>query len=224
MIGGGAGSVELLLAMQYRLQDISPAREAEFVLVTDLQSILPSHTAAARNYIRRVLAKRGVVVHVDRPVIKVDSDSITITGGERIPAEQVIWVTNAAPARWPIVSGLATDMRGFIAVNNYLQSTSHPFVFAAGDCAAQIRHPRPKSGVFAVKQAPPLANNLRRFLRDRKLKRYIPPRDALTLIGTGDRYAVGSRGSFSVRGQWVWKWKNWIDRRWVQKYRPPRKQ
>ena len=69
----------------------------------------------------------------------------------------MLWATNAAPPDWPRAAGLAVDDAGFIAINQLLQSTSHDFVYAAGDVAAMSGTPRPKSGVYAVRQGPPLA-------------------------------------------------------------------
>lgn len=37
-------------------------------------------------------------------------------------------------------------------VSDTLESTNTPGVFAVGDCASMVNHPRPKAGVFAVRQ------------------------------------------------------------------------
>jgi selenide,water dikinase len=138
--------------------------------------------------------------------------------GATITTELIAWATGASPSLWPRSVGLATDERGFLLVNDALQSVSHPHVFAAGDIATVRNHPRPKSGVFAVRAGPPLAHNLRRALQDLPLNAWQAQRHALALITTGDRHAIASRGDLALQGDWVWRWKNWIDRRFMRRY------
>lgn len=58
---------------------------------------------------------------------------------------------------------ISADSEGFLAINEFLQSDGGPpNVFAVGDVASCRLHPRPKAGVFAVRQGSPLAENLRR--------------------------------------------------------------
>ena len=116
-------------------------------------------------------------------------------------------------------AGLSTDADGFIKVRNTLQSISHSHIFATGDIATAIDHPRPKAGVFAVRQGKPLYENLRRILQGQPLKPFKPQKNFLTLIGTGEGSAIASRGAFSLGpSPLLWLWKDWIDREFMEKF------
>lgn len=223
VVGGGAGGVELALATQHRLQTLlnkhkSPCR-LEFHIVTAADRILPTHSPGAQRKFGRILRERAVVVHLNHRVSEVEEHVMHCQAGQSIAFDVAFWVTHAAPPPWIAQSGLQTDAEGFIALNDCLQSVSHPFVFAAGDVAAVTRHPRPKSGVFAVRQGRPLAENLRLALAGKPLKPFAPQEQFLSLISTGDKYAVASRNRWALEGEWVWRWKDWIDRRWMRQYR-----
>jgi NADH dehydrogenase FAD-containing subunit len=100
-----------------------------------------------------------------------------------------------------------------------LNPDPHANVFAAGDCATMVDAPRPKSGVYAVRAGPPLATNLRAALAQQSLTLFVPSVDALYLIATGPKHAIGLRGAFSLRGRWAWRWKDKIDRAFMRKYK-----
>jgi len=93
-------------------------------------------------------------------------------------------------------------MRGFVATKSTLQSTSHAEVFATGDIGTQVETPSAKAGVFAVRQAPVLFHNLRALVLKRGLKNYKPQADFLSLVSTGDKYAIGSRSGVTFKGSW----------------------
>jgi selenide,water dikinase len=81
-----------------------------------------------------------------------------------------------------------------------------------------VDHPLEKAGVFAVRMGKPLAENLRRTSWASRCALSAAAR-WLALISTGDRHAVASRGAgFCARGDWVWRWKDWIDRRFMRKF------
>jgi selenide,water dikinase len=224
VVGAGAGGVELTLAMHYRLR-----RELQwlghdpdalaFHLFSAEREILPTHNAHVRRSFERVLAARGVVVHCSAEVSSVSRGQLSTRSGATLAADEIIWVTQAGGAAWLRDTGLALDGSGFIAVGDTLQTVSDPLIFAAGDCATMTATPLEKAGVFAVRQGRPLAENLRRSLSDLPLRVYRPQSRWLALISTGDRYAVASRGALHAEGRWVWRWKDWIDRRFMARFR-----
>ena len=223
VVGGGAGGVEMLLAIQYRLQRLLAADGQDGIppqchLLTDTAEILPTHNRRVRSKFRRVLHGRGIQVYTGHRVVRVEPGLIRCDNGFELALDEILWVTWAGAAGWVAETGLDVDERGFIRVNDFLQSTSHPEVFAAGDIATMIHHPRPKAGVFAVRQGPKLTENLRRALLDRPLKPYVPQKQFLSLVSTGDRYAIASRSEWALEGKAVWRWKDWIDRRFMDKF------
>ncbi|MFZ1536900.1 MAG: selenide, water dikinase SelD, partial [Chromatiaceae bacterium] len=223
LVGAGAGGVELTLAMQYRLRRelLALGRDPDalhFHLFSAEPQILSTHNTRVRDAFDRVLAERGVMVHRSAKVTQVSAGRLQTDSGEVLAADEIIWVTQAGGAAWLRDTGLALDEKGFVRVRDTLQTETDPVIFAAGDCAAMIDHPLEKAGVFAVRMARPLADNLRRTLLGRSLISYRPQQRWLALISTGDRHAIASRGGFYARGDLIWRWKDWIDRRFMRKF------
>ena len=223
MVGGGAGGVELLLAVRHRLKTLLEGQGRDdshlaYHLVTEEADILTAHNAHVRKKFRRIFAERGIELHTGTRVESVSPGAVSDANGKSIALDEILWATQAGAAPWLRESGLDVDERGFLRVDDTLRSVSHPDVFGAGDIAAVANHPRPKAGVFAVRQGPPLTRNLRRALLGREPKPFVPQKDFLSLIGAGDKYAVASRNGWSLEGPLMWRWKDWIDRRFMNKF------
>ena len=233
VVGGGAGGVELALAMQYQLgkdcQSGGGTLPPRFTLLTRGDSILSSHNAKVRRTLQKVLNDRKVRVlpncEVEKSVARKNKNSgtsetvLVCKNGDSYPYDECIWCTSAAPQAWlQTETSLELDSGGFIAVQDTLESTNTHDIFAAGDVATVLNHIRPKAGVFAVRQGMPLAKNLRRRLRGEPVQPFIPQKEFLGLISTGDKYAVASRGCWSFSGAYLWYIKDWIDKTWMKKY------
>ncbi len=223
VVGAGAGGVELLLAMQWRLRgELTKLGrnpdELVFHLFTNTADILPTHNPGVRKRFDTVLAMRKVTVHRKSEVKRVSAQRLETASGEVFDADEIVWVTRAGGAPWLKETGLALDAEGFIQVQDTLQTVTDPNIFAAGDIASMVNYKLEKAGVFAVRQGPPLTENLRRAVGGVALEAYHPQTTWLALISTGDKYAVASRGWLGFAGDWVWKWKDWIDRRFMDKF------
>ncbi|TVQ19319.1 MAG: selenide, water dikinase SelD [Leptolyngbya sp. DLM2.Bin15] len=223
IVGGGAGGVELALSIHTHLsrlyREAGQVPQVQVHLVHRGPEILEGRDRWVRQQMLQILKQRGIQVHLGVTVNQVLPGRLIGSGSFELDCDRILWVTQASAAPWLAQSGLATDERGFLQVNAYLQSVSHPQVFAAGDMATQINHPRPKAGVFAVRQGQPLVNNLRRSLLGKSLQPYYPQQEFLILIGTGDGQAVASRGRWGLGPyRWLWRWKDHIDRTFMEQF------
>ena len=218
VVGGGAGGVEILLAMHHRLRGDLGASAPRLALVTDQPQLLPHHPPAVRERFRQRFAERGIALHFASPARAFEPGAVVVEGGHRIESDAAFRAMAPHAAAWLAASGVATDANGFVSVNAHLQSVSHPFVFAAGDCASLTPKPHGKSGVYAVRHGPPLATNLFASVRGGRLVAYRPQSRMLSLISTGGREAVLSWGLLVAEGAWLWRLKDRIDRRFVARY------
>lgn len=226
LVGGGAGGVELCLAMQHRLRREREALGGDpdtlrFSLFTQSAHLLPTHNRWVQRRFADVLRQRGVAVHLQARVTRVGAEGLQtqLADGavQAWPADEVVWVTQAGGPAWLRGSGLSLDPEGFVTVNAALQA-SDPRVFASGDVATFKDRPLEKAGVFAVRMGAPLADNLRRQALGQALRTWRPQRRWLALISTGDQHAVASRGSVGFAGDWVWRWKDAIDQRFMRRF------
>ncbi len=215
-VGGGAAGFEALLAVLARLRALRPERVVHGCLVTRGTRLLPGLAPAARRAAQRALDRAGVTVQFGSGwCSSVDRSS-----------DVVIWATGAEAHEWqkdPTRRGsLAVDDQGFLRIDEQLRSVSHPQVFATGDCASWAGQALPKAGVQAVRMAPVLASNLRAALTvpaaAGDLRAHRPQRHFLALLATGDERAIASRGPFGAEGAWAWRWKDRIDRRFLQQF------
>lgn len=216
VVGAGVGGFELLLSIHHALAASLSAVQLHWVIRGD--EPLRRQPAKVRSLALENCRDKGIEVHRNFDVARVEQTVLHAKGGESIQVDEVLWVTAATAPQWPGLAGLETVGSNFIAVNDFLQSTSHPQVFACGDVATQISRPSPKAGVFAVRQAPVLFENLRRAVTGRALQRYKPQKNFLSLISLGEESAVGSRNGIVVHGNWVWRWKDWIDKTFMRKF------
>jgi selenide,water dikinase len=224
IIGGGAGGVELGLSLDQQLRRsnhslIERPEKLSIFIIEGFGTLLPNFNKAARKKIINIINKRRITAITNSKIDQINTDTVTLSDGKILPADRTILVTNAEAPSWLSNTGLALDRNGFIRIDQNLRSVSHPMVYATGDIASLENYDLPKSGVYAVRQGPYLAENLRRAAIERPLKKYKPQKQTLALITTGDGGAIAARGSVMLSGKWVWHWKDWIDRRWIEQYR-----
>jgi len=215
IVGGGAAGVELAFAARYAFT--SKGIKAEVALVASVNGLLPGHAESVKKRTQALFVHHGILLHKAHAVGV--AEGLQMATGELLKADCVIATTGASPARWLANTGLTRDEQGYILVDAQQRSVSHPNVFAAGDVCMREDIRLPRSGVHAVFAGPSLANNLLSSLTGNSMQRYRPRKKSLYLLATGPKHAIASWGGLSAQGHWVWRLKNWIDRRFMRKNR-----
>jgi NADH dehydrogenase FAD-containing subunit len=246
VVGGGAAGIELSLALRARWNDISDSK-LSITLIDSNYILLPSETSACCSALRFVMKKYNIEVRHNLIVDEVTSSHIHVSSNksndgslqEKVPYTLCIWATGAEAhtLSWDLHKDCGLDVspdRGWIRVNHHLQSISHPFVFAAGDCCEMLienKKSPPKAGVYAVRSGPILIENLTRFLgvnthsktdgaaNPNDLITYNPQDDFLKLLMCGDGTALGFRFGVPFYGKWVWELKDHIDSMFMDLFR-----
>ena len=214
VLGGGAGGVELALALRNR-RGVDP--KSEVILITGSPGLLPIFSPSVRKRVAAELVSQGIaVITADAGF---ESGQLQADGATIEPVDLIVAALGSGAPDWARDSGLACDPAGFIAVDKHQRSTSHQHIFAVGDVAAREDRAIPHSGVHAVFAGPVLAANLRAAMAGREPTRSYRPRwNNLYLMSTGDGRAIASYGPLTASGRWVSKLKHAIDMRWLRKY------
>lgn len=215
VIGGGVAGVELAMAMAFALK--KTGRAGVSVTLIERDRILTALTKSAAERLKRQLASCGVSVLENTRIARLTAGCVALQDGADIVAGFVVGAAGARPHGWLAATGLALSA-GFVEVRETLQSGSAPEVFAVGDCAHMLSSPRPKAGVFAVRQAPVLHANLRAVLSGGALRKFSPQRDYLKLISLGEKSALALKWGFAVRGRSLWRLKHRIDRKFMHQF------
>lgn len=215
VVGGGAAGTELALAIATRRDHDS--KNTTVCLIAGSAGLMEGHAQAVRRQVRAALEQRGVEVFETDAVA--GPDGLALSGLGPVRFDAVIAATGRIAPRWLTETGLMRGPGGGVAIGADMRSVSHPSVWAAGDMSERLDRPLARSGVHAVKAGPILAANLRAVVLGGTLRRYEPRVRTLYLLATGERRAILSWGRLSLRGGWVWQLKNWIDCRFVVRYR-----
>ncbi|MES2838990.1 MAG: FAD-dependent oxidoreductase [Pseudomonadota bacterium] len=217
VVGAGAAGIELIFAAEQsiRQQGMPGAR---FTLITGGPEVADNYRPSVQRKVLRQLKQRGITV-LREACVGIGAGEVMLGNGARLACDVPLLAIGTHAPAWLQGSGLALSASGQVLVNAFQQSTSHPHVFAAGDVAGRADGPHARSGVYAVRAGPPLAHNLVAFHQRKPLKPHQPPKNTLNLLSCGTGHAIASYGALSLEGAWAWRWKDRIDRGFIERYR-----
>ncbi len=213
VIGGGVAGAELIMAMAFDLRRRNRLARATLI---DSARALTAIGAAAAQRLRNQLTTLGITLIEEATISSIETDHIRLSDGREILSDFTTGAAGARPYDWLAETGLALH-DGYVAVSPCLQSSDRR-VFATGDCAHLSFAPRPKAGVYAVRQSKVLFRNLRAFLTDDDLFAYKPQQDYLKLISLGSTSALAERFGVPISGPMMWRWKDHIDQTFMNQF------
>lgn len=220
IVGAGAAGVELALCLEQHKHELE--LPADVRLVDGNAEILPGYSPKTIRLVHKLLKLRGIDLHLGSPVIDCDDEgpsSLVLENGKRVRADLVIWAAGASPPMALRGFELPKSERGFLATRRTLQTTADVPIFVSGDVADIEGVLVPKAGVYAVRQAPILWKNLKRHFAGKPLVEYRPQKKFLSLMSCGDGTAILDYKGFTSHSGWAWMLKDWIDRRWIKRFR-----
>ena len=209
--GAGATGVEIALSMA-SLQRRLGARPQTLLAGPDL---MPGWPDRARRLALEAMARCGVEYVPHR--VEDLSMGLVHFGQRKVAPVDILVAATGLSANVP--DGLQAPEEG-LPVNADLSWTGDPVVFAAGDCARMVDHPRPKLGVFGVRAAPILVQNLINAATGRQARRHYTPQSRwLSILDVGDGTGLARYGDLAFSGKPVLHLKRWLDSRFLQRYR-----
>ncbi|MFL5863624.1 MAG: NAD(P)/FAD-dependent oxidoreductase [Solirubrobacteraceae bacterium] len=148
IVGAGPTGVEMAGQIAELARDTLPhdfrsidSRTARVILVDALDRVLSGFPSSLSRRAARSLEGLGVTIMVNRTVVDIDGDAVTLSNGagatERIPTRTVVWAAGvtASPLGQQLadLSGAEVDKAGRLTVGPDLTLPGHPEVIALGD-------------------------------------------------------------------------------------------
>lgn len=215
VVGNGAGGIELILAMQHYLRQLNSSANVNFQLVARSVEVITGYPQRFQAKLRAMLARKNIDFVAQFDVEQVTKDQLYSTQQQTLKSDLTFWCTQVIGAHWLSATQLDLSEQGFIRVKPSLQSLHFPNVFACGDVSHFDASPLAKAGVYAVRMADTLFDNICALILDQPLVGYKPQRDFLSLLACGDKTALGARSGLTITGAWVWRLKDKIDRKFM---------
>ncbi len=225
IVGGGAAGVEIAFNLTARAHAHRPDA-LRLSLFEPEDRLLPDLPAGLGAHARQVLEARGAAVHLCTKAQAAERETVVLADGTRVACDVVLWATGSKGHPLFRRAGLAVTDKDFVRVGRTLQVENHPYLLAAGDCAAVAGlEGLRRIGVHAVKQGSVLRYNaihtataLQAGREPTSLRRFRPYPVAPLILSTGAPEGLWTAGKLWFKGTTYLRLKHAVDRRWMRKY------
>ncbi|WP_297596195.1 FAD-dependent oxidoreductase [uncultured Cetobacterium sp.] len=222
VIGAGAAGIELSFGVKELGKQLSKVFEVH--LVDRGKSILPTFPKKIQEIVLKRLSENNISLYLNEEVESIETQRLVTKKKMILEYDIILWA--GGPTSNPMYekAAMSVDEKGYMIVNNFLQNIDYPYIFGAGDCVGIKNYSYIKKvGVYAIKEAPYLWNNIVNFFNKTPLKSYVPQKDFLLILSLGNKEGVLSYKGFVLKGYLIWKLKNYIDEGFMRKFKNKQK-
>ena len=212
--GGGTSALEIAASLCGLIERAGVDPDVT-VIAPDFGTSLP---AKARTRLLNLLRTRGIALLEGR-VIGREPGVCRSAGGGDFACDHLVLATGLTSPALIADLALPVDADRRLLVTSTLQSVDDPAIFAVGDCAVIPEHPRPAAGVFGVRAAPVLLDNLAALGLDRLLRPYQPQQRWLSIMDLGDGRGLAIRGGLWSLGRMTLWLKRRLDYDFIRRMR-----
>lgn len=217
IVGGGIAGTEIALSLQcWRSKH---GYDTPVTLLSGSPRLLENYPETTSKKITDIVENSGIDLYVNEKVQEMNSTKV-ITDDNKFNYKDVMWLAGPRAPELFRLSNLPIDDEGYLQVESTLQVEKYPSIFGAGDCVTLSHAPdTPKNGVFAIREAPVLWENIKGFLSTGEGQHYKPQSKYLAIMSIGNKEGFLLYGSIALKGKLAWLLKHRIDKKFMDTYK-----
>ena len=230
VVGGGFAGIETAGELMDLLLDVRKyyptihKEDLKVIVLEAMGEILPGFNKKLADFAKKKLIERGIDIQLKKAVTSFDGSEVTIKSLDETPKDSIdqseidsiitktlIWTAGVTPVNTIKRSMFKTE-KGKLIVNDFLEVTNFPGVFAIGDCALFVdpvtNRPLPPTAQIAESQAKMAAKNLISLIQNSEQEKFIyHSKGQMAIIGK--RSGIATFLGVNISGFLAWLiWRN----------------
>ncbi len=225
VVGGGFAGIETAGELMDLLLDARKyyptihKKDLKVIVLEALDAILPGFNRKLANFAKEKMTKKGIDIKIRTTVITFDGNEVITKTPDKYPRNSIdasktnsiltktlVWTAGVTPVNTIKRSMFKTE-NGKIVVNNYLEVTNFPGVFAIGDCAmfldSETGRSFPPTAQVAEAQAKIAAKNLTSMIKNSEKEKFVyQSKGQMAIIGK--RSGIATFLGINISGFLAW--------------------
>lgn len=217
VVGTGAAGIEMGFAAKNLIE--SNNKKAHLLFVSSSHHVLKGLPDKAKSYLFQNNALTSDVEWLLNDAgLSIEANSLLLKSGKKRDFDIAMITTGIKGSEIFETANLSVDKSNFMKVNDCLQNESYANILGAGDCVTIHSEMNiPKNGVYAIKEAKVLSQNIENLLSEKALVSFKAQKKFLSIIALKKGTAILTYASFAWTGKIPFMLKQWIDQKYMLK-------